>query len=54
MNPAQIVKNTGEYNAWHKSPVTDTVQKWLSGTAVNHGFVLQARGRHRRPPLRGR
>ncbi|MEW2177818.1 DNRLRE domain-containing protein [Streptomyces sp. NPDC005406] len=43
VNPAQIVKNTGEYNAWHKFPVTDTVQKWLSGTAVNHGFVLQAK-----------
>ncbi|MEV0745706.1 DNRLRE domain-containing protein [Streptomyces sp. NPDC050273] len=43
VNPAQIVKDTGEYNAWHKFPVTDTVQKWLSGTAVNHGFVLQAK-----------
>ncbi|MFI6951536.1 DNRLRE domain-containing protein [Streptomyces sp. NPDC050422] len=43
VNPAQIVKDTGEYNAWHKFPVTDTVQKWLSGTAANHGFVLQAK-----------
>ncbi|WP_338703744.1 DNRLRE domain-containing protein [Streptomyces sp. Q6] len=43
VNPAQIVKNTGEYNAWHKFPVTDTVQKWVSGTATNYGFVLQAK-----------
>ncbi|ELS57411.1 putative Mucin-2 [Streptomyces viridochromogenes Tue57] len=41
VNPASIVKNTGEYNQWHKFPVTDTVQKWLNGTA-NHGFVLKA------------
>ncbi|WP_372345906.1 DNRLRE domain-containing protein [Streptomyces sp. KL116D] len=43
VNPAQIVKNTGEYNAWHKFAVTDTVQKWVSGTATNNGFVLQAK-----------
>ncbi|MFE7327436.1 DNRLRE domain-containing protein [Streptomyces sp. NPDC057565] len=43
VNPAQIVKNTGEYNSWHKFPVTDTVQKWVSGTATNNGFVLQAK-----------
>ncbi|WP_443333165.1 golvesin C-terminal-like domain-containing protein [Streptomyces sp. CB03234] len=42
VNPASIVKNTGEYNQWHKFPVTDTVQKWVSGTATNHGFVLKA------------
>ncbi|WP_243766362.1 DNRLRE domain-containing protein [Streptomyces sp. GC420] len=42
VNPATIVKNTGEYNQWHKFPVTDTVQKWVSGTAANHGFVLKA------------
>ncbi|MGP3926293.1 golvesin C-terminal-like domain-containing protein [Streptomyces sp. 8N616] len=42
VNPAQIVKNTGEYNQWHKFAVTDTVQKWVDGTA-NHGFVLQAK-----------
>jgi RHS repeat-associated protein len=42
VNPATIVKNTGEYNQWHKFPVTDTVQKWLDGTATNHGFVLKA------------
>ncbi|MFF3288094.1 DNRLRE domain-containing protein [Streptomyces sp. NPDC003023] len=43
VNPAQIVKNKGEYNQWHRFPVTDTVQKWVSGTAANHGFVLQAK-----------
>ncbi|MFD7779264.1 DNRLRE domain-containing protein [Streptomyces sp. NPDC059753] len=43
VNPAQIVKNTGEYNQWHDFAVTDTVQKWVSGTAVNNGFVLQAK-----------
>ncbi|WP_327242971.1 golvesin C-terminal-like domain-containing protein [Streptomyces sp. NBC_01320] len=43
VNPSQIVKNTGEYNQWHNFPVTDTVQKWVSGTATNHGFVLQAK-----------
>ncbi|MET9967661.1 DNRLRE domain-containing protein, partial [Streptomyces sp. NPDC006356] len=41
VNPATIVKNTGEYNQWHKFPVTDTVQQWLDGTA-NNGFVLKA------------
>uniref|UniRef100_A0AAU1UNF1 DNRLRE domain-containing protein n=1 Tax=Streptomyces sp. NBC_00119 TaxID=2975659 RepID=A0AAU1UNF1_9ACTN len=43
VNPAQIVKNTGEYNQWHKFPVTDTVQQWVSGTSTNNGFVLQAK-----------
>ncbi|MFF3243406.1 DNRLRE domain-containing protein [Streptomyces sp. NPDC002870] len=42
VNPAQIVKPVGKYNLWHKFPVTDTVQKWVSGTATNHGFVLKA------------
>ncbi|WP_247701713.1 DNRLRE domain-containing protein [Streptomyces sp. F63] len=42
VNPASIVKNTGEYNQWHKFPVTDTVQQWLDGTSANHGFVLKA------------
>ncbi|MCZ4606912.1 DNRLRE domain-containing protein [Streptomyces sp. Lzd4kr] len=42
VNPASIVKNTGEYNQWHKFPVTDTVQQWVDGTATNHGFVLKA------------
>lgn len=43
VNPAQIVKNTGEYNAWHKFAVKDTVQKWLDGSSANNGFVLQAK-----------
>ncbi|MFI6379276.1 DNRLRE domain-containing protein [Streptomyces sp. NPDC050658] len=43
VNPGQIVKNKGEYNSWHAFPVTDTVQKWTSGTATNHGFVIQAK-----------
>ncbi|MFF8478801.1 DNRLRE domain-containing protein [Streptomyces sp. NPDC015414] len=42
VNPASIVKNTGEYNQWHKFPVTDTVQQWLNGTSTNNGFVLKA------------
>lgn len=42
-NPAQIVKNTGEYNQWHNFPVTNTVQKWVNGTEANYGFVLQAK-----------
>ncbi|MFE5026871.1 DNRLRE domain-containing protein [Streptomyces sp. NPDC056656] len=43
VNPAQIVKDTGEYNQWHKFAVTDTVQKWVSGSSANNGFVLQAK-----------
>ncbi|MBC2907009.1 DNRLRE domain-containing protein [Streptomyces cupreus] len=42
-NPAQIVKNKGEYSQWHNFPVTNTVQKWVSGTEANHGFVVQAK-----------
>jgi RHS repeat-associated protein len=42
VNPASIVKNAGEYNQWHKFPVTDTVQQWLNGTSTNNGFVLKA------------
>ncbi|WP_326793383.1 DNRLRE domain-containing protein [Streptomyces sp. NBC_00841] len=42
VNPGSIVKDAGEYNQWHNFPVTDTVQKWVSGTATNYGFVLQA------------
>ncbi|MGW1086976.1 DNRLRE domain-containing protein [Streptomyces sp. NPDC002596] len=41
VNPASIVKNTGEYNQWHDFAVTDTVQKWVSGTATNYGFILK-------------
>ncbi|MEU3255206.1 DNRLRE domain-containing protein [Streptomyces sp. NPDC006997] len=43
VNPAQIVKNAGDYNAWHNFPVADTVQKWVNGTTPNYGFVIQAR-----------
>ncbi|MFG2357560.1 DNRLRE domain-containing protein [Streptomyces sp. NPDC048521] len=42
VNPASIVKDTGEYNQWHRFPVTDTVQQWLNGSSVNNGFVLKA------------
>ncbi|MGI5402457.1 DNRLRE domain-containing protein [Streptomyces sp. CA-135486] len=42
VNPAQIVKPVGKYNLWHDFPVADTVQKWVSGTAPNYGFVLKA------------
>ncbi|MGR4880792.1 DNRLRE domain-containing protein [Streptomyces sp. LARHCF249] len=42
VDPAQITKPVGVYNQWHDFPVTDTVQKWISGTATNHGFVLKA------------
>ncbi|WP_442818795.1 golvesin C-terminal-like domain-containing protein [Streptomyces sp. NBC_01320] len=41
VNPASIVKNAGEYNQWHDFAVTDTVQKWVSGTATNYGFILK-------------
>ncbi|MGA5259402.1 DNRLRE domain-containing protein [Streptomyces griseoincarnatus] len=53
VNPAQIVKNTGEYNQWHEFPVADTVQKWVSGTAANHGFVLTAKDESSTGPLGG-
>ncbi|WP_446678288.1 golvesin C-terminal-like domain-containing protein [Streptomyces scopuliridis] len=42
VNPAEITKGAWDYNKWHDFPVADTVQKWVSGTAVNHGFVLKA------------
>lgn len=53
VNPASIVKNTGEYNQWHNFPVTDTVQKWVSGTATNHGFVLKATDESATAPIGG-
>ncbi|WP_405889592.1 DNRLRE domain-containing protein [Streptomyces sp. NBC_00133] len=43
VNPAQIVKPVGKYNQWHDFPVTDTVQRWVSGVNPNYGFVLQAK-----------
>ncbi|WP_251069318.1 DNRLRE domain-containing protein, partial [Streptomyces sp. ISL-96] len=42
VNAAQIRKDKGEYNQWHNFRVADTVQKWVSGTAANHGFVIKA------------
>ncbi|MFG2315253.1 golvesin C-terminal-like domain-containing protein [Streptomyces tendae] len=53
VNPAQIVKNKGEYNQWHEFPVADTVQKWVSGTAANDGFVLMAKDESSTGPLGG-
>ncbi|MFD3531264.1 DNRLRE domain-containing protein [Streptomyces sp. NPDC058664] len=43
VNPAEITKAAWDYNKWHDFPVADTVQKWVSGTAANHGFVLKAK-----------
>jgi len=43
VNPSEITKAAWDYNKWHDFPVADTVQKWVSGTAVNHGFVLKAK-----------
>ncbi|WP_345010482.1 DNRLRE domain-containing protein [Streptomyces shaanxiensis] len=42
VDPAKITKSAGQYNRWHSFPVGDTVQKWLDGSATNHGFVLKA------------
>ncbi|MGW5472148.1 golvesin C-terminal-like domain-containing protein [Streptomyces chartreusis] len=42
VDPAKITKSAGQYNRWHSFPVGDTVQKWVDGTAANHGFVLKA------------
>ncbi|WP_405595403.1 DNRLRE domain-containing protein [Streptomyces sp. NBC_01092] len=42
VDPAKITKSAGQYNRWHSFPVGDTVQKWVDGTATNHGFVLKA------------
>ncbi|WP_420708037.1 DNRLRE domain-containing protein [Streptomyces sp. 142MFCol3.1] len=53
VNPASIVKNVGEYNQWHKFPVTDTVQQWLDGTSVNNGFVLKATDESATAPIGG-
>lgn len=42
VDPAKITKSAGQYNRWHSFPVGDTVQKWVDGSAVNHGFVLKS------------
>ncbi|WP_258308878.1 DNRLRE domain-containing protein [Streptomyces sp. NWU339] len=52
VNPAQIVKDPGEYNQWHNFPVTDTVQQWVNGT-TNHGFILKASNETSDGPLGG-
>ncbi|MFI1098509.1 DNRLRE domain-containing protein [Streptomyces sp. NPDC020917] len=36
-----LTKAAGSYDKWQNFAVTDTVQKWVNGTA-NYGFVLQA------------
>lgn len=36
-----LTKAAGSYDQWQNFAVTDTVQKWVNGTA-NNGFVLQA------------
>ncbi|MBM9623983.1 DNRLRE domain-containing protein [Streptomyces zhihengii] len=53
VNPAQIRKDVGEYNNWHNFRVGDTVQKWVSGSAVNHGFVVKAVDETSTAPLGG-
>ncbi|MFE5663923.1 DNRLRE domain-containing protein [Streptomyces niveus] len=53
VNPAQIRKDIGEYNEWHNFRVGDTVQKWVSGTSPNHGFVIKALDETSTAPLGG-
>jgi RHS repeat-associated protein len=47
-----LTKAAGSYDTWHKFAVTDTVQKWINGTA-NNGFVLQAQDESSTAPLGG-
>ncbi|MEU9702615.1 DNRLRE domain-containing protein [Streptomyces sp. NPDC047981] len=53
VNPAEINKAAWDYNKWHDFPVADTVQKWVSGTATNHGFVLKAKDESGTAPTGG-
>ncbi|MER6617024.1 DNRLRE domain-containing protein [Streptomyces xantholiticus] len=53
VNPAQIRKDIGEYNQWHNFRVGDTVQKWVSGTSPNYGFVIKAVDETSTAPLGG-
>ncbi|WP_251023002.1 DNRLRE domain-containing protein [Streptomyces sp. ISL-10] len=53
VNPAQIRKDVGEYNQWHNFRVGDTVQKWVSGTSPNYGFVIKAVDESSTAPLGG-
>jgi RHS repeat-associated protein len=47
-----LTKPAGSYDTWHNFAVTDTVQKWINGTA-NNGFVLQAQDESSTAPLGG-
>ncbi|MEU4731229.1 DNRLRE domain-containing protein [Streptomyces sp. NPDC023588] len=53
VNPAEITKAAWDYNKWHDFPVADTVQKWISGTATNYGFVLKAKDESGTAPTGG-
>ncbi|MFI1656028.1 DNRLRE domain-containing protein [Streptomyces sp. NPDC020472] len=53
VNPAEITKAAWDYNKWHDFPVADTVQKWVSGTAANYGFVLKAKDESGTAPTGG-
>jgi RHS repeat-associated protein len=50
---AQVVKTKGQHSTWHRFPVKDTVQKWVDGTAANHGFVVKAVDESATGPLGG-
>ncbi|WP_405862224.1 DNRLRE domain-containing protein [Streptomyces sp. NBC_00090] len=53
VNPSEITKAAWDYNKWHDFPVADTVQKWVSGTAANYGFVLKAKDESGTAPTGG-
>ncbi|MGW0828430.1 golvesin C-terminal-like domain-containing protein [Streptomyces sp. NPDC002845] len=53
VDPAAVWKGVGGYNAWHRFPVRDTVQKWVNGAETNHGFVLKTRNESSTGPLGG-
>ncbi|WP_125778021.1 DNRLRE domain-containing protein [Antribacter gilvus] len=48
-----VVKPAGQLQQWHKFDVTDTVQKWIDGTAANHGFVLTGADESSNGPIGG-
>jgi RHS repeat-associated protein len=37
-----VTKQPNQVNTWHSFPVAKTVQSWIDGTNVNHGFVIKA------------
>nr|WP_232789022.1 DNRLRE domain-containing protein [Streptomyces odonnellii] len=39
---ATVTKKASATNTWHSFSVKDTVQSWIDGTNVNHGFVVKA------------